>query len=41
MLTASDDDVNEPLTSEGILRYLTEWFAEDDIVSYSVLLSYV
>ncbi|EUC54139.1 hAT family dimerization protein, partial [Rhizoctonia solani AG-3 Rhs1AP] len=31
MLTASDDDVNEPLTSEGILRYLTEWFAEDDI----------
>ncbi|KEP45954.1 hAT family dimerization protein [Rhizoctonia solani 123E] len=28
---ACDDEVNEPLTSEGILRHLTEWFAEDDI----------
>ncbi|EUC65415.1 hAT family dimerization protein, partial [Rhizoctonia solani AG-3 Rhs1AP] len=30
-LNVCDDDVNEPLTSEGILRHLTEWFAEDDI----------
>ncbi|CAE6502682.1 unnamed protein product [Rhizoctonia solani] len=27
----SEDDVKEPLTPEGIVRYLTEWFAEDDI----------
>ncbi|CAE6420407.1 unnamed protein product [Rhizoctonia solani] len=26
-----DDDVKEPLTPEGIIRYLTDWFAEDDI----------
>ncbi|KEP46424.1 hypothetical protein V565_199570, partial [Rhizoctonia solani 123E] len=26
-----DDEVKEPLTSEGIARYLTKWFAEDDI----------
>ncbi|QRV87057.1 hAT family dimerization protein [Ceratobasidium sp. AG-Ba] len=25
------DDVHEPLTAEGILKYITEWFAEDDI----------
>ncbi|CUA78313.1 hypothetical protein RSOLAG22IIIB_06998 [Rhizoctonia solani] len=28
---SSEDDVKEPLTPEGIVRYLTEWFAEDDI----------
>jgi hypothetical protein len=28
-----DDNVNEPITAEGILKFLTEWFAEDDIVS--------
>jgi hypothetical protein len=32
-LKSPDNNVNEPLTAEGILRYLTEWFAEDDIVS--------
>ncbi|CEL61243.1 Putative AC transposase OS=Zea mays PE=2 SV=2 [Rhizoctonia solani AG-1 IB] len=30
-LKSPDNNVNEPLTAEGILRYLTEWFAEDDI----------
>lgn len=29
-----DKNVNEPITAEGILNFLTEWFAEDDIVSY-------
>jgi hypothetical protein len=28
-----DDNVSEPITGEGILKFLTEWFAEDDIVS--------
>jgi hypothetical protein len=32
-LKSNDEDINEPITAEGILRYLTEWFTEDDIVS--------
>ncbi|QRV94607.1 hAT family dimerization protein [Ceratobasidium sp. AG-Ba] len=28
---ADSDDIHEPITAEGILRRITEWFAEDDI----------
>lgn len=28
---AEDEDVHEPITAEGVLRHLTEWFAADDI----------
>ncbi|KAG9094089.1 hypothetical protein FS749_013154, partial [Ceratobasidium sp. UAMH 11750] len=27
----ADTDVREPITPEGIPKYLIEWFAEDDI----------
>ena len=28
-----EEMVREPITADGILRHIVEWFAEDDIVS--------
>jgi hypothetical protein len=36
----NDEDINEPITVDGILRYLTEWFTEDDIVRFTSMKSH-
>ncbi|KAG8773676.1 hypothetical protein FRC12_002384 [Ceratobasidium sp. 428] len=30
-LEQNSDDIHQPITADGILRYITEWFAEDNI----------